>query len=414
MVKRTKTKNNGIIYTTIGAVIASAIVISQLFAATVVPGQSIQSAANSAVAGDIITVSPGVYAETVRISKNNLTIRCTQSRQCTVKKFEVWGSGNTIEGFKVTGGTIAGLDVRFQNNVLRDFDIYDIKINSGDANGVILFGTGHIFDNIYIHDIDQYAFGDPHQDCFQTWDVPARGGAASFITISNVLCDMPQAGNFISKAIQGEGGSHDWTIRNLVSIAPMACLFVDEAYNIDISYSTFIGAGINQPQGCKFLKVNTSTAPHDNIMTRNIFQNITSGQAIYETGDAVQSSNNCYWMTSPRNPEPGDVYANPLLLADYRVPANSPCVGMGAFPNVSPATPTKTSTPSRTPTKTYTPTATLTRTSTPTNTPTSFVIITDTVPPSPTRTPTATASPTSTPVCYPVYVGGKLIGNFCP
>jgi len=77
-------------------------------------------------------------------------------------------------------------------------------------------------------------------------------------------------------------------------------------------------------------------------------------------------------------------------------------------------TPTKTSTPSRTPTKTYTPTATLTRTSTPTKTPTSFVIITDTVPPSPTRTPTATSSPTFTPVCYPVYVGGKLIGNFCP
>jgi len=73
---------------------------------------------------------------------------------------------------------------------------------------------------------------------------------------------------------------------------------------------------------------------------------------------------------------------------------------------------TKTPTSSVTPLTVTSPTSTMTRT--PTKTPTSFVIITDTVPPSPTRTPTATASPTFTPVCYPVYVGGKLIGNFCP
>lgn len=342
---------------------------------TVSAGGSVQATINSAQAGETVIVKAGTYFETVRISKNNLTVRCEQSRQCTVKKFEVWGSGNTVEGFKVTGGTIAGLDVRFQNNILRDFDIYDIKINSGDANGVILFGSGHVFDNIYIHDIDQYAFGDPHQDCFQTWDVPARGGAASFITITNVLCDMPQAGNFISKAIQVEGGGHDWTIKNLVSIAPMACLFIDEAYNIDISYSTFIGAGINQPQGCKFLKVNAAPTPHDNKITNSIFQNITSGPVIYETGDAVKSSNNCYWITSPRNPEPGDVYANPLLMSDYSLAPGSPCAGMGAFPLASvPSTLTPSATPTGTPTVTRTSSATPTKVPSATSTPIMFCI----------------------------------------
>lgn len=355
-------------YRTLAAVVVSAALIA-LPLILVQPGQSIQAAVNAAVAGDVITVSPGAYSETVRITKSNITIQCAVSLGCTVMKFEVWGSGNTIDGFIVSGGSIAGYDVRAQNNTVRNTKITNIKINSGDANGIILFGTGHVFENVHIYGIDQYAFGDPHQDCFQTWDVPARGGAADYISISNVLCDMPQAGTSISKAIQSSGGSHDWTIRNLLSLAPMACLFYDEAYNIDIAYSTFIGMGISQPQGCKFLDLLTGASPpHDNKITNSIFQNITSGPVIYETGNAVISSNNCYWQTSPRNPDPGDVYTNPLLLPDYSVPANSPCFGKGALPWSFEAgktlTPTLTPTPTRTatltPTKTATPTATIT------------------------------------------------------
>jgi hypothetical protein len=209
---------------------------------------------------------------------------------------------------------------------------------------------------------------------------------------------MPQSGDtYVSKVFASSGGSHHWTVRNLLSITPLPCLFYDEAYHIDISYSTFIGVG--STQGCKFMKLNSNPAPHDNTISYSIFQGISGTPAMY---DYVTGSNNCFWQVANHNPDPGDVFANPLLLPDYTLGAGSPCAGLGAFPNVSPTTPTKTSTPSRTPTKTHTPTAT------PTRTPTSFVIITDTVPPSPTRTPT------TTPVCYPVYVGDKLIGNFCP
>lgn len=382
---------------------------------------SIQSAVNASASGSEIVVPIGNYPEQVVVSKNNLTIRCAIPLQCVAKRFDLWGSNITLEGFKLVGGLSYGIDVRQSNNIVRNVDIsgvvYDFGLprGQGAAVGIAFFGTGHVFDGIYIHDIDQYhvdnlGYTEPHQDCFITWNVPARGGSGSYITIQNVICDMPQSGDtYVSKVFASSGGSHHWTIRNLLSITPLPCLFYDEAHHIDISYSTFIGVG--STQGCKFMKLNSNPAPHDNTISYSIFQGISGTPPFY---NYVTGHNNCFWQVANHNPDPGDIFANPLLLPDYHLAPESPCVGMGAFPNVSPPTPIKTSTPSRTPTKTYTPTATLTRTSTPTKTPTSFVIITDTVPPSPTRTPTATASPTFTPVCYPVYVGGKLIGNFCP
>ena len=388
--------------------------------ASPVPFTTIQAAVNAAPNGGTVIVPAGNYPESVTVNRS-MTVRCEQPLQCTAKNFNLWGSNITLEGFKLVGGLSYGVDVRQHNNIVRNVDISDVKYDftlpsgQGATVGIVFFG--HIFDQIYIHDLDQYhvddlGFTEPHQDCFITWKNDARGGSGAYITISNVLCDMPQAGDtYISKVFASSGGSHHWTVRNLVGITPLACLFYDEAHHIDIAYSTFIGAGVDKPSGCKFLKLNANPAPHDNTITYSIFQNITATPVFY---DYVTGHDNCFWQVANHKPDPGDIFANPLLLPDYHLAPESPCAGMGAFPNVSPVTPTKTPTPSRTPTKTYTPTATLTRTFTPTKTPTSFVIITDTVPPSPTRTPTATASPTFTPVCYPVYVGGKLIGNFCP
>lgn len=360
---------------------------------TVSPGKTIQAAINAAASGETIIVKAGTYPENVRISKNNLTVKCEQPFQCTAKRFDVWGSNITLDGFVADGGTLYGVDVRYHNNTIRNIEIrnilYDFSLPKpqGDANGILLFGTGHVFENIYIHDIDQYhvddlGYPEPHQDCFQTWKVDARGGAASFITIRNSICNMPQSGDsFTSKALQSSGGSHDWTVRNLVTIAPMMCLFYDEAYNIDISSSTFIGAGIEKPGGCKFLKLNSSPVPHDNKVTYSIFQNITGTPPLY---DYVSGNNNCYWQTATRTPDPGDVYADPLLLEDFGLADGSPCGAMGAFPLAD--TP-PTVIPSSTPTQTATATATQTLTRTPTYTPTA----TQTSTPSPIPTVCETA-----------------------
>lgn len=389
---------------------------------TMVESQSIQQAVNAAVSGDTIIVKAGTYPESVRISKDGITVRCEQPFKCTAQRFEVWGSNNTLEGFVITGGKTYGLDVRQHNNTFRNIEIFGILYDfglprgQGDANGVILFGTGHVFDKIYIHDIDQYhvddlGYPEPHQDCFQTWKVDARGGAASFITIRNSICNMPQSGDsFTSKALQSSGGSHDWTVRNLVTIAPMMCLFYDEAYNIDISSSTFIGAGIEKPGGCKFLKLNSSPVPHDNKVTYSIFQNITGTPPLY---DYVSGNNNCYWQTATRTPDPGDVYANPLLLPDYSLATGSLCAGMGAFQSSPPTampppalTGTSTSilvtiTSSPTPPYTFLPTGTQTTISwtvTPAGIISTATDITPTpLPQMPTITPTFTINPSALP-----------------
>lgn len=365
------------------ASLASALVFA-FPAATVQPGGSIQSAVNAAKAGDVITVAAGNYPESVVISKDGITVKCEQPLLCTAKRFDVWGSNNTVDGFKIVGGLSYGVDVRFSNNTIRNIDISDVQYDfglprgQGAAVGIAFFGTGHVFDNIYIHDIDQYhvddlGYTEPHQDCFISWNVPARGGPGVNITISNVICDMPQYGDsYVSKIFSVAGGAHDWTIAHLVGLTPLQCIFQDGAYNINISYSTFVGAGHPTPQGCKFIKQGSTPAPHDNSITYSIFTNMSGTHAILETGNAVDSNHNCFWQVPTRPAEPGDVYANPLLLPDYHLAPESPCGDMGAFPleNIPLTSAPPTATKTVTPTSSKTPTPTITQTKTPMPSPT--------------------------------------------
>lgn len=365
-------------YRTLAAVVVSTALIA-LPLILVQPGQSIQSAVNAAVAGDVITVAPGNYPESVLVTKSNLTIKCEVPLQCTAKRFDLWGSNITLDGFKLVGGLSYGVDVRQSNNTVRNVDIsgvvYDFGLprGQGAAVGIAFFGTGHVFQNINIHDIDQYhvddlGYTEPHQDCFISWNVPARGGPGTYITIENVICNMPQSGDsFVSKVFASSGGAHHWTIRNLISYTPLPCLFYDEAHHISITNSTFIGVG--SAQGCKFLKLNSNPAPHDNTITNSIFQGITGTKPFY---DYVTGSNNCFYRVANHAPDPGDIFANPLLQPDWSVPANSPCAGKGA--SVWSFEAGKTLTPTITPTATPTlPTAT--KTATPTATPTQTATI---------------------------------------
>lgn len=349
--------------------------------ASPVPFTSVQAAVNAATSGSTVIVPAGNYPESVRITKDGITVRCEQPLQCTAKQFDLWGSNITLDGFKLVGGLSYGVDVRQHNNTVRNVDISDVQYDftlprgQGATVGIVFFGTGHVFDQIYIHDLDQYhvddlGYTEPHQDCFITWKNDARGGSGAYITISNILCDMPQAGDtYISKVFASSGGSHHWTVRNLVGITPLACLFYDEAHHIDISYSTFIGAGVDKPSGCKFLKLNSNPAPHDNTISYSIFQNITGTKPFY---DYVTGSNNCFYRVTNHAPDPGDVFANPLLLPDYSLAPGSPCAGMGAFPFTDAVTVTPSAAPTPTPTATQTRTITPTRTltKTPTVTPT--------------------------------------------
>ena len=152
-------------YRTLAAVVISMALIA-IPLILVQPGQSIQAAVNAAVAGDVITVAPGNYPESVVVTKSNLTIKCEVPLQCTAKRFDLWGSNITLDGFKLVGGLSYGIDVRQSNNTVRNVDIsgvvYDFGLprGQGAAVGIVFFGTGHVFQNINIHDIDQYHVDD--------------------------------------------------------------------------------------------------------------------------------------------------------------------------------------------------------------------------------------------------------------
>ena len=76
------------------------------------PGNSIQTAVNSASSGDIITVKPGTYTENIKITKGNLTIRSEsgkpdntilQAKSKGASLLLLQGSRIKITGFKIVG-----------------------------------------------------------------------------------------------------------------------------------------------------------------------------------------------------------------------------------------------------------------------------------------------------------------------
>ena len=78
------------------------------------PGNSIQTAVNNSVSGDVITVKPGTYTENIKVIKNSLTIRSESGNpENTIIKAKSSGAdvlflqGNNIKitGFKTVGAT---------------------------------------------------------------------------------------------------------------------------------------------------------------------------------------------------------------------------------------------------------------------------------------------------------------------
>lgn len=343
-------------------------------------------------------------------------------------------SGCLVKGNLLERVSQSGMEVRGTNHVIEGNEVAatiqlppELAADSywsgvADADGFRFFGSGHVFRGNYVHDI---VYGtaqnpDPHIDCFQTWQDSAPRLTAHDIRFENNYCFLSWEGakDYPGKVWQLGGGPYNLTMIGNVARTRMTAIVMNGAHDLVFKNNTFIGSGA-QAWGVQLDKGTYNIGITDNIFA--LQENGAGHVKVINsaTNSTLTIGHNCVYTATrlpARKADPKDVWGlDPLFVDllndDFHLQSNSPCAGMGAFPNVSPPTPTKTS---RTPTKTYTPTATLTRTSTPTRTPTSFVIITDTVPPSPTRTPTATASPTFTPVCYPVYVGGKLIGNFCP
>lgn len=121
------------------------------------PFCTIGDAADAAVDGDVIIISPGTYLETVDLQVKSLTLRGTEPENWDVVEATIIdgsnGSGNSavirqvpafddpdptvvLRGLTVTGGHSAGIDFANTNATLRYCDIRD---NNGLNGGAVFF-----------------------------------------------------------------------------------------------------------------------------------------------------------------------------------------------------------------------------------------------------------------------------------
>jgi parallel beta-helix repeat protein len=285
---------------------------------SVSPGQSIQSAVDSAVSGDVITVNSGTYTGRVEVTKSNIQL-LANGKVIIKGAIYVPGSSNTVRGFEITDPTEnAGIRTMGNNNLIESNEIHNTM-----QDGVWFFGSGNTFRNNYIHDIlDPSAAntnsGDPHVDCFQTWD---WSWDTYNVLFEGNICDHTRS-SLSNQIVMLSGSAHDLTFRNNRFIMH------------DSGYSPLALYG-----GTNFKLEN------------NYFCNTTNGgsSAVYLSGSSnVTLSGNSYAGYS------SFVSGGGITSQTGTTKGSLPCV---VNPSTTPtSTPTPTPTPSPTPTPTPTPT----------------------------------------------------------
>ena len=133
---------------------------------TVSPGQSIQTALNNANSGDTVLVQAGTYPGRLSLKKPSVKL-VAQGKVLINGAIYVQSDNSTVQGFTISSPTEeAGIRTEANNNLIENNEIYHMK-----QDGIWFFGSNNVFRGNYIHDILAPGFsGDPHADCFQTWD----------------------------------------------------------------------------------------------------------------------------------------------------------------------------------------------------------------------------------------------------
>jgi len=195
------------------------------------PGNSIQSAIDSASNGDIIMVQPGTYNEDISVSNTGITVISEQRRSAIVNKVSLTGTNSRVEGFRIQSSgngdcaDVSGSGNEFVDNSIDQCKRYGLKVSGSDnliqlnylykphlgiqvtgSNNIIerneieglykygtlgdcdysrFFGTGHIFRHNWFHGMIRSEVGSAHVDCFQTFD---NYESVNDITIEFNLC----------------------------------------------------------------------------------------------------------------------------------------------------------------------------------------------------------------------------------
>jgi len=221
-----------------------------------------------------------------------------------------------------------------------------------DADAFRFHGSGHVFKNNYIHDMEIGPAGfdqtscsianlanlnkdyvsDSHTDCFQTYDGSRIAGHD--ILFEGNRCEMPAAGEWTggasAKAFQGTGDIYNLTFQNNLVVADMLSFFEDGCHDMSIVHNTFIGTDPTWSQGLKFINCDGSI-----VVKNNVFYRQENGEGhIHDSNGSVNAGNNCVYRASGRPSRPADPWdiwnVNPQLSSEYHLEANSPCIDEGA------------------------------------------------------------------------------------
>ncbi len=274
--------------------------------------------------GILLFANPGDYAQT-----NHCTVRNNRLYHDSQYGIDVMGLNHIIEGNEIWAS------IQYHPN-------WANPPSWVDADGIRFFGSGHVFRQNYIHDIN---YSDPlninpHIDCFQTFS-DANHEAASNIVIEQNRCNNDALAHSSDEGGTGltiRDGASNIIIRNNL-IDAFVNVFLQNSNGVSILNNTMIG---NTAQNPNFYPEGVSLNQSPNtVIENNIFFNQPSniiyvkgqkpisgrnmvyrddGQPISST-DTYDSTNDLFWGINPRFTDP--------QAGDYSLQAGSPAINAG-------------------------------------------------------------------------------------
>jgi parallel beta-helix repeat protein len=131
---------------------------------SVQPGNSIQSAVNNSISGDVITLSPGTYTENIKITKDNLTIRSEsgnpddtiiQAGNPDANVLLLKANNITISGLKILGATDPAYSGIYLSSC-RNCTIDNNKFLNNGLGIYTLYSRGNIVSNNTVTNNEEY------------------------------------------------------------------------------------------------------------------------------------------------------------------------------------------------------------------------------------------------------------------
>jgi len=374
------------------------------------PWKTIRKAAMTLKGGDTAIVNAGTYNERVAINSSGSngslisfqaqgTVQCqgfsVKGHYIQVKGFKVtairptweaegygiWVEGsnclieNNISYYCPTGGIVTtsnsaactirnnrcqrnalnGLEIGGTNHLVENNEVWaTISYHTptgwspnGDANGIMVWGSGHILRRNYIHDI---SYGDPENqgylpliDGFQTFaDARHPGGATNIVFERNlIILTGYRDPSARSVAFRLKDASFI-TIRNNIVIA-FAGMETGEnggtCHHVKVQNNTFIGS-LAYPPACWPIGISLENCQYSTVKNNIVYDQVAVAINIAgSTYTGLDIGYNCAYNSDGTYPfgipQPNDLWAvNPKFVnaagRDYHLQSSSPCINSGS------------------------------------------------------------------------------------